>query len=79
MYVLALIVIGLLVLEHSQFSWAIMSNKIYLAAFIIAIFTTAVVAQTPTPTPPDKAGLAFRAVTLLRATLTSERAKPNQS
>lgn len=52
-----------------------MSNKIYLAAFLIAFVTTGVVAQTPTPTPPDKRGLGIQSSDAAKSGAADQRAR----
>ena len=56
-----------------------MSNKIFVAAFVLAVLTTGVVAQTPSPTPQDKRGLGIQstgATTTGNADQRSREAKP---
>ena len=52
-----------------------MSNKIYVVAFIIALLTTAAVAQTPTPTPQDKRGLGIQSSDAAKSDAADQRAR----
>src|SRR5262245_2955345 len=52
-----------------------MSYRIYVVAFLIAFFTTTVVAQTPSPTPPDKRGLGIESSDAAKTGAADQRAR----
>src|ERR1043166_6562291 len=52
-----------------------MSNKIYVVAFIVVLLTTAVVAQTPTPTPQDIRGLGIQSSDSAKSDAADQRAR----
>ena len=57
-----------------------MSNKTYLSAFLMAAFliafvTTATLAQTPSPTPPDKRGLGIQSSDAAKSSAADQRAR----